>query len=57
LGGRGRWISAFEHSQVYKLNYRTAGAIQKNPGERKRGRGGGRERKGERERGREREKA
>jgi hypothetical protein len=31
LGGRGRWISEFEASQVYKMSSRTNRAIQKNP--------------------------
>jgi hypothetical protein len=31
LGGRGRWISEFKASLVYKVNSRTARAIQKNP--------------------------
>ena len=30
LGGRGRWISEFEASLVYKVNSRTARAIQRN---------------------------
>jgi hypothetical protein len=44
LGGRGRQISEFEASLVYKVSSRTARAIQKNPVSR------------EREREREREK-
>jgi hypothetical protein len=31
LGGRGRQISEFEASLVYKVSSRTARAIQKNP--------------------------
>jgi hypothetical protein len=31
LGGRGRWISEFEASLVYKVSSRTARGIQKNP--------------------------
>jgi hypothetical protein len=31
LGGRGRQISKFEASLVYKVNARTARAIQRNP--------------------------
>jgi hypothetical protein len=31
LGGRGRLISEFEASLVYKMSSRTAGAIQRNP--------------------------
>jgi hypothetical protein len=31
LGGRGRRISEFEASLVYKVSYRTARAIQRNP--------------------------
>jgi hypothetical protein len=31
LGGRGRWISEFEASLVYKVRFRTARAIQRNP--------------------------
>jgi hypothetical protein len=31
LGGRGRQISEFEASLVYKVNSRTAKAIQRNP--------------------------
>jgi hypothetical protein len=30
LGGRGRWISEFEASLVYKVSSRTSRAIQKN---------------------------
>jgi hypothetical protein len=31
LGGRGRWISEFEASLVYRVSSRTARAIQINP--------------------------
>jgi hypothetical protein len=31
LGGRGRQISEFKASLVYKVSYRTARAIQRNP--------------------------
>jgi hypothetical protein len=31
LGGKGRQISEFEASQVYKVSYRTARATQRNP--------------------------
>jgi hypothetical protein len=31
LGGRGRWISEFEASLVYKMSSRIARAIQRNP--------------------------
>jgi hypothetical protein len=31
LGGRGRWISEFEASLVYKVSSRTARTIQRNP--------------------------
>jgi hypothetical protein len=31
LGGRGRWISEFKVSLVYKVSSRTARAIQRNP--------------------------
>jgi hypothetical protein len=31
LGGRGRWISKFEASLVYRVSSRTARAIQRNP--------------------------
>jgi hypothetical protein len=31
LGGRGRWISEFEASMVYRVSSRTARAIQRNP--------------------------
>jgi hypothetical protein len=31
LGSRGRWISEFEASLVYKVSSRTARAIQRNP--------------------------
>jgi hypothetical protein len=48
LGGRGRWISEFEASLVYKVSVRTARAIQRNPvSKRKRKRKRKRERKGE----------
>jgi hypothetical protein len=30
-GGRGRWISEFKDSLVYKVSSRTARAIQRNP--------------------------
>jgi hypothetical protein len=30
-GGRGRWISEFEASSVYKVSSRTARAIQRSP--------------------------
>jgi hypothetical protein len=30
-GGRGRWISEFEASLVYKVSSRTAKATQRNP--------------------------
>jgi hypothetical protein len=38
LGGRGRWISEFKASLIYKVNSRTDRAIQRNPvlGEKKR---------------------
>jgi hypothetical protein len=35
LGGRGRWISEFEASLVYRVSSRTARAIQRNPVSRK----------------------
>jgi hypothetical protein len=31
LGGRGRWISEFEASLVYRVSSRTAKATQRNP--------------------------
>jgi hypothetical protein len=31
LGGRGRWISEFKASLVYKVSFRTARATQRNP--------------------------
>jgi hypothetical protein len=31
LGGRGRWISEFEASLVYRVSSRTARATQRNP--------------------------
>jgi hypothetical protein len=31
LGGRGKWISEFEASLVYKVSSRTARATQRNP--------------------------
>ena len=31
MGGRGRWISEFKASLVYKVSSRTARAIQRNP--------------------------
>jgi hypothetical protein len=36
LGGRGRWISEFEASLVYRVSSRTARAIQRNPVKRER---------------------
>jgi hypothetical protein len=62
LGGRGRWISEFEASLVYRVSSRTARAIQRNPAfknQKEKGRKKGREggwRKGGREGGRERER-
>jgi hypothetical protein len=47
LGGRGRQISEFEASLVYKVSSRTARAIQKNPVSRERERERERERKRE----------
>ena len=46
MGGRGRWISKFEASLVYRVSSRTARATQRNPVERER------EREREREKGR-----
>jgi hypothetical protein len=31
LGGRGKWISEFEDSLVYRVSSRTARATQRNP--------------------------
>jgi hypothetical protein len=31
LGGRGRWVSEFKASLVYRVSSRTAKAIQRNP--------------------------
>jgi hypothetical protein len=31
LGGRGRWVSEFKTSLVYRVSSRTARAIQRNP--------------------------
>jgi hypothetical protein len=31
LGGRSRWISEFEANLVYRVNFRTATATQRNP--------------------------
>jgi hypothetical protein len=31
LGDRGKWISEFENSLIYKVRSRTARAIQRNP--------------------------
>jgi hypothetical protein len=31
MGGKGRWISEFEASLVYRVSSRTARATQKNP--------------------------
>jgi hypothetical protein len=47
LGGRGRRISEFEASLVYKVSSRTARAIQRNPvlGKKEKKEGEGRERK------------
>jgi hypothetical protein len=36
LGGRGRWISEFEASLVYRVSSRTARATQRNPVSKKR---------------------
>jgi hypothetical protein len=35
LGSRGRWISEFEASLVYKVSSRTARATQRNPASKK----------------------
>jgi hypothetical protein len=53
LGGRGRWISGFEASLVYRVSSRTARATQRNPVLTNEGE---REREKERERERERER-
>ena len=69
MGGRGRWISGFEASLVYRVSSRTARALQSNPvlfvaqsnkqtkthSNRKRGREGG-TKEGERGGGRKRRK-
>jgi hypothetical protein len=54
-GGRGRWISEFEASLVYRVSSRTARATQRNPfsGEKMRERDRDRDRERERERERE----
>jgi hypothetical protein len=31
LGGKGKWISEFKASLVYRVSSRTAGATQRNP--------------------------
>jgi hypothetical protein len=36
LGGRGRWISEFEASLIYRVSSRTARATQRNPVSKKR---------------------
>jgi hypothetical protein len=38
LGGRGRWISEFEVSLVYRVSSRTAWATQRSPVSKKKGR-------------------
>jgi hypothetical protein len=55
LGGRGRQISEFEASLVYKVSFRTARAKQRNPVSKKKERrkGKGREGKGREGKGRE----
>ena len=35
MGGRGRWISEFEASLVYRVSSRTARATQRNPVQKK----------------------
>jgi hypothetical protein len=35
MGDRGRWISEFEASLVYRVSSRTARATQRNPGSKK----------------------
>jgi uncharacterized protein (DUF2252 family) len=55
LGGRGRWISDFEASLVYRVSSRTARAKQRKPVSKNQKEE--RERKRERERERERESA
>jgi hypothetical protein len=57
LGGRGRWISEFEASLVYKVSSRTARATQRNPVSKKPKKEREREREKEKERERERERA
>jgi hypothetical protein len=51
LGGRGRRISEFEASLVYKVSSRTARAIQRNPVSKKKKREREREREREKQRG------
>jgi hypothetical protein len=51
LGGRGRWISEFEASLVYRVSSRTARAIQRNPVSKNQ-----KKRKRERERGKKKER-
>jgi hypothetical protein len=41
LGGRGRWISEFKASLVYRMSSRTATATQRNPVSKKPKKGGG----------------
>jgi hypothetical protein len=54
LGGRGRWISEFEASLVYRVSSRTARTTQRNPVKKKKKK---RKKKEKRERERKRKKA
>jgi hypothetical protein len=54
LGGRGRRISEFEASLVYRVNSRTARATQRNPVSKKRKEKKRKERKGKERKGKER---
>jgi hypothetical protein len=53
--GRGRWISEFEASLVYRVSSRTARAIQRNPVSKKPKKNQKKKKKRERERERERD--
>jgi hypothetical protein len=56
LGGRGRRISEFEASLVYRVSSRTARATQRNPVSKNQKKKKGKERKGKERKGKERKK-
>ena len=56
MGGRGRWISEFKASLVYRVSSRTARATQRNPVSKNQTKKKKKERKKEKEKEKERKK-